>query len=337
MRIPTTLLAAILVILVCSPAFADEKRLEVLPVLFVPSDNKAVGNGHLREYSDLLSAHLRLAREHWLRILKTDTFQIAREGTRVYYGEKPDSYYSKAHPDTAHVMLKELFERYEDNRNDSHYVYLVIYVRPSGAMRGAALGGGRTMNGMPGSGGGFVHLELSSLLNDSPYPFQSTLVHELGHSFGLAHSDCYGYNIANNGSIMSYNLKHHTKGLPSKPGLGGLNPEEYYAIALNRLAFPNFEFVQAVHNPGKGNLDEKTESCFLGEMSEYIGKVTKERSVGYELFFDGLQVNGPDAKFYTRKEAEENCGQNMTQRPRTRVECRFDGRIFVPATKRPSR
>lgn len=186
------------------------------------------------------------------------------------------------------------------------------------------------MNGMPGTGGAFAHFELSSLLTDKPYPFQSTLVHELGHAFGLTLPNCYGYHLSENASVMSYNPKHHSSGLPASPGRGALNPEEYYAIALNRLAFPGFEFVPAVHNPGNKNMDKAVESCFLGEMSPYIGPITQKRSVGYELFFNGQRVNGPDAKFYSWSQALENCQYNITSKPSIKVDCSFDGSFFHP-------
>lgn len=46
-------------------------------------------------------------------------------------------------------------------------------------------------------------MEMSSLLHDKLYTFPSTLVHELGNTFGLTHVNCFGYDISTNGSMMS--------------------------------------------------------------------------------------------------------------------------------------
>lgn len=314
-----------------SSAVSAEARLVVQPVFFLPTDNATYSREEMSRFSDLLFAHLNLASEHWRRILRTDTFEITRDGARVYFARRPGSYYTMPKAaDAAHLMLKELFDEYGDNRNTSRFIYLVIYARPAGALQGEILGGARTMNGMPGTGGAFAHLELSSLLTDKPYPFQSTLVHELGHAFGLTHPSCYGYPLSENDSVMSYNPRHHSRGLPASPGPGELNPEEYYAIALNRLAFPSFVFNPAVHNPRNKPLDHAVESCFLGEMSPYIGVISQKRSVGYELYFNGQRVNGPDAKFYSWGQALANCQYNITSKPNIKVECRFDGRAFRP-------
>ena len=70
-----------------------EVRLTVQPVFFMPSDTDSYSKGDMDRHADLLFAHLNLAREHWKRILGTDTFEITREGARVYYARKPGSWF----------------------------------------------------------------------------------------------------------------------------------------------------------------------------------------------------------------------------------------------------
>jgi hypothetical protein len=50
---------------------------------------------------------------------------------------------------------------------------------------------------------------------------------------------------------------------------------------------------------------------------------------GYELFFNGRRVSGPDAQFYTREQAMRNCTAMSLQHPELRVSCAFEGAFFV--------
>ncbi len=105
-------------------------------------------------------------------------------------------------------------------------------------------------------------MEYASLVDDTPYAFQSTLVHELGHAFGLTHVDCFGYNPA-----------HHSSGLSRSRDPGILNPEEYYILAVNRRAFPEFKFDPTLHNPRGKRIDpDRIRACYLGRMADSIGR-----------------------------------------------------------------
>ena len=107
-----------------SNAVSAEARLVVQPVFFLPTDNATYSREEMSRFSDLLFAHLNLAREHWRRILRTDTFEITRDGARVYFARRPGSYYTMPKAaDAAHLMLKELFDEYGDNRNTSRFIY----------------------------------------------------------------------------------------------------------------------------------------------------------------------------------------------------------------------
>lgn len=46
---------------------------------------------------------------------------------------------------------------------------------------------------------------------------------------------------------------------------------------------------------------------------------------GYELYFDGKLVSGPDAKDYTEQQARENCRWNMQTKPNLSIGCFFNG------------
>ena len=65
---------------------------------------------------------------------------------------------------------------------------------------------------------------------------------------------------------------------------------------------------------------------------------TIEEYRGYELFWDGKRVNGPEAAFYSRQEARDNCAWNTRTYPRVRVTCIYNGEPFtVPSAAQASR
>lgn len=49
---------------------------------------------------------------------------------------------------------------------------------------------------------------------------------------------------------------------------------------------------------------------------------------GYQLYFDGRLVSGPDAEFYTRDQAIENCRWNVQTKPNIRVGCVYNGEVL---------
>jgi hypothetical protein len=320
-------------------AVALEGRLRVVPVLFIPSDNSEIDGGKVAAYKDLVRKYLVLAQSYYRTQLITDTFEIVDGDPLVYAAKHPHSYYI-AHftrePNEMELMVRELFDWLGEDRYSSRSVYLMIYARPSAHALPAPLrypiddnyfGHGDTFNGPPNTGGGVIQLELQYLTDD--YPFLSTLIHELGHAFGLPHADCYGYNMGTNGSMMASNSRLWSNGFDLSVPPPIFNPEEYLILSQNKLAFPNFNFIPALHNP-RGKSLATVDSCTGGGgMSETIGKYRDMPGMGFELFWDGKRINGPEAAFYSRQEAREDCVWNTQTYPRVRVTCTYNGEPFT--------
>ena len=171
---------------------------------------------------------------------------MSKEILNVYQSKHKNSFFVRAlkeweaekangRSDNAHLILKEVFNWQREDRYTFSFIYLVIYVRPETKPYTENVnffGGGRTFNGPPGSGGGYIQMEYTSLTGDHLYPFQSTLVHEIGHACGLLHVDSFGYDMQTNESLMSYNLSHHSNGMRHSDTPGIFNPEDYCLLSL---------------------------------------------------------------------------------------------------------
>jgi len=315
----------------CS-AQAQQGRLRVIPLLFVPADNSEIyEGGQIAAARDRLRQYLGLAQSYYRAQLGTDTFEVSEGEPLLYASTHPHAYYddrfSKLMPQVHHLMVRELFDRFGEDRYQSRSIYLAIYARPSAyPIDGNYHGGGRTFNGPPDLGGGAVFLELQWLMTNAN--FLSTLIHELGHSFGLTHVDCHGYDMDSNQSIMSYNKRLWSNGfqLSSPPPL--FNPEEYAMLAQNKLAFPNFSFIPAKHNP-LGKSLATADSCALAPMDQSIGEYRHVPGLGYELYWNGKVVNRPDSELWSRGASRDNCAWNKKTHADIRVECRYNDGLLT--------
>lgn len=240
---------------------SNKPRIEVLPVLFIPSDATWVTQRDIDLYSYLIFAHLELVQQHYKAALKTDTFKISSEPMFVYRAEHNDAYY-RGGPNTAEILRARHQDRYSTNN-----IFLIVYVRATPRTAGMPIfAGGRTFNGAPNAGGGSLELELTAVLYDDALGFQAALIHELGHTFGMVHPDAYGYDMHTNGSNMSYNEKSGGRGL--NPAMfGQFNPEEFFTMGQNKRVFPDFSYVPAVHNPS----GKKFHPVYFGCMNDEIG------------------------------------------------------------------
>ncbi len=239
------------------------KRVRVIPLFLVPNDKFEVNDLPLEKDHLMFREHLTWAQERYKTMLNNrDTFEIEYlKGAKIkvlklsmnsdyynssseYYKNAPGTYESN-NIDTgiAHCLLSA----FRVNRFNNPYIFCAI-IHHTGVNIG-----GRPYNGGINSGGGFVIFRYEDKFYNGN--FQSTLRHELGHTFGLLHSwqNGYGrelrYSKHYGDSIMSYNPDHHTHntlrsidGLKESDHPGILLPEDIRSLSLNKRVFPNLYF-----------------------------------------------------------------------------------------------
>lgn len=225
------------------------RSVKVLPVFLVPKGESAP----TEDQNKRLMKHLEWAQARYKELLRgQDTFAIAEEKPRVHKSGRELAFYREQKDGAAPLLVDELLTEWKLTRFNCPYVLLVVVVNPKDEFPHP---GGRPLNGGINTGGGII--QLSTFALDRLPHFQSTLQHELGHSFGLQHVDAYGYDMKANDSLMSYNPKHSARGFEPADTPAVLIAEDLRALALNRRVFPKLKFDPAKDVPADYKMAER--------------------------------------------------------------------------------
>ncbi len=235
-QLAVSLAAAVL----CAAAHAQNsliqppKSVKILPVFLVPLGQ----SGPTELQKTKLMDHLIWSQSYYRSQLGQDvTFELAQSEPVVLMGSGDLSYYQSQPEGGAPTYLAELLNAQGFTRLNCPYIYFVVLANPHTDF---PVGGGRPINGGYNTGGGIVMMSLWAL-NNAPN-FQSTMRHELGHSFGLPHVDVYGFDMSSSASVMSYNPGHHTNGFNEAALIPRLVPEDRRGLGMNSRALGGFYF-----------------------------------------------------------------------------------------------
>lgn len=235
--------------------YSIPERIRVLPVAFVATDQKPPTDQEQKAFLK----HLTWTQNRYRELLD-DSFDVVESKVRIVKGKRPLDFYRKQPEGGAPDIVSELLARDGLTRFSCPHVYCILLMNSKDSF---PEGGGRSINGGFNTGGGMLYVS-SWQLARSPN-FQSTLQHELLHSFGLPHVDVYGYDMKTNPSIMSYNPAHHTQRFEPSATPGTLIPEDRRALALNHRVFTRVRFTPANDVPASYRLFPRIVT--LGPMS----------------------------------------------------------------------
>lgn len=224
------------------------ERVRVLPVAFVPTDEKPPSETEVK----LFVRHINLARNRYRELLNGETFELAQTSIQIVKGSRPLDFYRQPPERGAPDIVAELLTHLKLTRFKCPYVFCILLMNSRDSF---PEGGGRTINGGINTGGGMMYIASWELTHNTH--FQTTLQHELGHAFGLAHVDVYGYDMTSNASIMSYNPAHHCRGFEPSSTPGVLIPEDRRALAMNTRVFPKLKFDPSRDIPANYRLSQR--------------------------------------------------------------------------------
>jgi hypothetical protein len=208
------------------------ERVSVLPVVFTPKGEKAPR----KELDGIVLRHLKWTQRRYGELLGT-TFEIEDKIRRVR-GKKTLDEYRERDGNAVLDFAAELLQEFGYNRFNCPHVFLIVVANSKDDW---PIGVGSVLNGGYNTGGGATMMS-TDVFTKKPNT-QSTLEHELGHTFGLPHVDVYGIEMTgNNPSLMSYNQAHWTRGFEPSLQPAAMIPEDIRALALNDRLIPNLEF-----------------------------------------------------------------------------------------------
>ena len=256
------------------------EHVKVMPVFFVPLGKKEPSKNQIQK----LTRHLRLSQRYYRKMLKSrDTFEIEKKTPLVIHGRYSVEHYRlKDQPNKMNYEpFCEILAKCRWNRFNCPYALVIIIMNSKENWPGA---GGRPFNRGFNSGGGLVYMP-SYALDNTPW-FQSSLQHELGHSFGLVHVDCYGYDQEKNRSIMSYNTDLRWKGFQPPKKHGVLIPEDLRALSKNKKVFPNFYFNPATDIPSHYKIHK------IAIRLDLSGKFPGQKDYQIKVETDSGETNG---------------------------------------------
>ncbi|MES2792293.1 MAG: hypothetical protein V4719_21930 [Planctomycetota bacterium] len=220
--------------------------LEVLPVFFVPRRETPPSAAEKKVVLD----HLKWTQRTYRKLLKgKTTFRIANREPLIVKSDKSLAVYHELPESGVPEMVGQILEQLKQDRFSTPYVFLIVVTN---RVDDFPVGGGRPLNGGVQEGGGLMCFSQFAF-NKIPH-VQSTLQHEVGHSFGLSHVDAYKYDMTTNESLMSYNTKHHTNGFADSVEPGVLIPEDLRTLAMNDRGFDNLTFSTTEDVPEKYSL-----------------------------------------------------------------------------------